>query len=176
MRVRAAGATARRMLICDRGHTRRRRRACGNVLTRAESGRDSSRGPRDFSKLDDGQPAFDAEATLAADIQRLSAQKAADKAAGSPSSDSSSGGGGGGEWQDRLNTALVVVFFIVLGFGAWLAAAAVEKSVAGTTVLSDTWFQLWPVLIQPAIGILMAASLFSGLAGWARENFSGDVK
>jgi len=70
----------------------------------------------------------------------------------------------------------MVVFFIVLGFGAWLAAAAVEKSVAGTTVLSDTWFQLWPVLIQPAIGILMAASLFSGLAGWARENFSGDVK
>jgi hypothetical protein len=111
---------------------------------------------------------FDAEATLLADIQRMRDEKAQDIASGLASPSSSTPGAAG--LQDTVNTGLVAVFFAVLVFGAWLAAGVAEKSVAGTTVLSDAWFSLWPVVIQPLIGILMAASLLSGITSWAQEN------
>jgi hypothetical protein len=78
--------------------------------------------------------------------------------------------------METLNTGLVALFFAVLFFGAWLAAGVAEQSVAGTTLLSDAWFKLWPTLIQPAIGVLMAAALVSGAAGWMRENGLGGPK
>ena len=74
------------------------------------------------------------------------------------------------DWLDSMNTALVVLFFVILGFGAWLLAGVAEQSALGSTKLSDAWFVLWPVVIQPALGILMTASLASGGAAWAREN------
>ena len=97
----------------------------------------------------------------------MKAEKAADVASGAAPSTPPNRGAG---FQDTLNTGLVAVFFAVLLFGAWLAAGVAEKSFAGTTVLSDAWFALWPVVIQPAIGVLMAASLLSGVTSWAQEN------
>ena len=123
--------------------------------------------PGDASEAEQPGRRFDAEATLQADIQRMRAEKAEDIASGLATPSSSNRGAG---LQDTLNTGLVTVFFAVLVFGAWLAAGVAEKSFAGTTVLSDAWFTLWPVVIQPLIGILMAASLLSGVTSWAQEN------
>jgi LPXTG-motif cell wall-anchored protein len=65
------------------------------------------------------------------------------------------GGGGGGEGLD--------------GSGS---GASDSSKISGTLLVS--WFALWPMVFQPAIGILMAGALFSGGAGWfsrrSREN------
>ena len=61
-------------------------------------------------------------------------------------------------------------FFFVLACGAVLVAGVAEQSTAKTTVIADFFFKIWPILVQPALGVLMAASLVSGAAGWAREN------
>ena len=34
----------------------------------------------------------------------------------------------------------------------------------------ETWIKLWPFVFQPAIGILMAGALLSGLVGWFKDN------
>jgi len=113
-----------------------------------------------------GVGSFDAAEELAQDIAALRAKSAA---APPPTQQR-----GQPEWLERLNTSLVAVFFVVIFFGAWLLAGLLETRVLKTEALSTTWLQLWPVLIQPALGVLMAASLASGLAGWLREQ--GEAK
>ncbi len=99
----------------------------------------------------------------------LRAQQAEKRSAsGASSSDSSKPASP--DWLDTLNSGLVALFFVILAFGAWLVVGVAEQSALGTTKLSDAWFVLWPVVIQPALGILMTAALVSGGAGWAREN------
>ena len=55
------------------------------------------------------------------------------------------GGGGGGEGENLSDSSKI------------------------TGPLLVSWFALWPMVFQPAIGILMAGALVSGGVGWLRE-------
>jgi len=62
-----------------------------------------------------------------------------------------------------LNVFLVVDFFLVLLSFFWLAIAVFGRSV-GVPLGIDLWYKLWQPLFTPAIGILMAGAIISGLA------------
>lgn len=64
-----------------------------------------------------------------------------------------------------LNLALVADFFLVLFSFFWLAIAVVGHTV-GIPVGLDIWYKLWQPVFTPAIGILMAGTIVSGLGGW----------
>jgi hypothetical protein len=64
-----------------------------------------------------------------------------------------------------LNQLLVVnVFLVLLGF-VWFAIAVVGRSV-GVPLGLDLWHRLWQPVFTPAIGILMAGAILSGLISW----------
>lgn len=64
-------------------------------------------------------------------------------------------------WLDRL---LVLDVFVVLGGAGWFAVAVVASS-QGLESPMRTFQALWEPLFTPAIGLLIAAALFSG--GWS---------
>ena len=64
-----------------------------------------------------------------------------------------------------LNLALVADFFFVLCSFFWLLIAVVGRS-AGVPLGLDLWYKLWQPVFTPAIGILMTATIVSGLSGW----------
>ncbi|OKH24983.1 hypothetical protein [Chroogloeocystis siderophila] len=64
-----------------------------------------------------------------------------------------------------LNTALVADFFLVLLSFFWLAIAVIGHTLNIPLGL-DLWYKLWQPVFTPAIGILMAGSIISGLIGW----------
>ena len=57
-------------------------------------------------------------------------------------------------------------FFLVLLILAWLAAGVAQTSMGSSSALLDAWYPLWPILWQPAIGVLMAGALVSGGLSW----------
>ncbi|MGB3755731.1 MAG: hypothetical protein WBA07_05070 [Rivularia sp. (in: cyanobacteria)] len=64
-----------------------------------------------------------------------------------------------------LNTFLVAdVFLVLIGFG-WFAVAVIGRS-TGIPLGLDLWYKLWEPLFTPAIGILMAGALLSGIISW----------
>lgn len=64
-----------------------------------------------------------------------------------------------------LNTVLVAdVFLVLIGFG-WFAIAVIGRS-TGIPLGLDLWYKLWEPLFTPAIGILMAGALLSGIISW----------
>ncbi len=64
-----------------------------------------------------------------------------------------------------LNTVLVAdVFLVLISFG-WLAVAVIGRS-TGIPLGLDLWYKLWEPLFTPAIGILMAGALLSGIISW----------
>ena len=122
-----------------------------------ESARELIRSPL----LGRGVQAFDASAELEADVARLRASATVRQPASAPPEEPGLG--------ERVNNALVSLFFLVLFFGAWLLAGLAETAALKTELLSSSWLKLWPVLIQPALGVLMTASIGSGLISWLRE-------
>lgn len=70
-----------------------------------------------------------------------------------------------------LNSFLVADFFLVLFGFFWLMFAAVGHS-AGIPLGLNIWHQLWQPLFSPAIGILMAGTIISGLAGWISKRLN----
>lgn len=66
------------------------------------------------------------------------------------------------EW---LNLALVANLFLVLLSFFWLAIAVVGHTFDIPLGL-DLWYKLWEPVFTPAIGILMAGALISGIASW----------
>lgn len=65
---------------------------------------------------------------------------------------------------------LIADFFLVLFVLAWLGAGVVQAGVSGgSSPLLDAWYPLWPILWQPAIGILMAGALVSGGVNWLQS-------
>ncbi|MUL38048.1 hypothetical protein [Gloeocapsopsis dulcis] len=64
-----------------------------------------------------------------------------------------------------LNTALVADFFLVLLSFFWLAIAVIGHTLHIPLGL-DLWYKLWQPVFTPAIGILMAGSIISGLTSW----------
>jgi hypothetical protein len=69
-----------------------------------------------------------------------------------------------------LNLALMAdLFFVLLSF-VWFAAAVIGRS-AGFPLGLDVWYKLWDPVMQPAIGILMAGAIASGVISWINKRF-----
>jgi hypothetical protein len=64
-----------------------------------------------------------------------------------------------------LNQLLVIDFFLVLLSFFWLAIAAFGRFV-GLPLGLDLWYSLWQPVFTPAIGIVIAGTLLSGLFSW----------
>lgn len=62
-----------------------------------------------------------------------------------------------------INLALVADFFFVLFAFFWLAIAVAGRTLHLPLGL-DWWYKLWQPVFTPAIGILMAGTIISGLA------------
>ena len=62
-----------------------------------------------------------------------------------------------------LNQFLMLDVFLVLLSFFWLAIAVVGHSI-GVPLGLDLWYRLWEPVFTPAIGLLMAGALLSGLA------------
>lgn len=69
---------------------------------------------------------------------------------------------------DWLNWILVANLFFVLFSFFWLATAVIGRSFHLNLGL-DLWYKLWTPVFNPAIGILMAGALISGLASWVNK-------
>ena len=71
------------------------------------------------------------------------------------------------EW---LNLALMIDIFFVLFSFFWFAIAVAGRSF-GVSLGLDVWYSLWMPLFQPAIGILMAGAILSGIISWINKRF-----
>ncbi|MEL6160542.1 MAG: hypothetical protein AAFQ40_08905 [Cyanobacteria bacterium J06623_5] len=69
-----------------------------------------------------------------------------------------------------LNTVLMLNLFFVLFCFAWFAIALIGRTVS-LDLGFDLWYSLWDPLIMPAIGILMAGALTSGISSWVSRKF-----
>ena len=65
-------------------------------------------------------------------------------------------------WLDRL---LVADVFVVIGGALWFLSAVICEA-RGVHQPLALFQKLWDPLFTPAIGLLMAAALFSGALGW----------
>ncbi len=73
-------------------------------------------------------------------------------------------------WAPLLQVLIADFFFIMLSL-AWLAAGLAEKAAFKSETLIGSWMPLWPMVFQPAIGVLMAGALVSGGIAWVQENW-----
>jgi hypothetical protein len=73
-----------------------------------------------------------------------------------------------------LNRILIAALFLSLaGFG-WFVIA-VSGAFMGIPLGYKLWTQLWVPLFQPALGLLMAGAIASGIGSWMRrQRSSGD--
>ncbi|MBD2775507.1 hypothetical protein [Iningainema tapete] len=70
-----------------------------------------------------------------------------------------------------LNLVLVADVFVVILSFVWLAVAVIGHT-AGVPLGLDLWYKLWQPVFTPAIGILMAGAIISGVIGWISRKFS----
>jgi len=70
-----------------------------------------------------------------------------------------------------LNQLLVVDVFLVLLAFLWLAIAVIGRSI-GVPLGLDLWYRLWEPVFTPAIGILMAGAILSGLISWLSKRLN----
>ncbi|NJL85952.1 MAG: hypothetical protein HC886_08190 [Leptolyngbyaceae cyanobacterium SM1_1_3] len=66
---------------------------------------------------------------------------------------------------NALNWILVANLFFVLFSFFWFAAALIGRSF-DVNLGFDLWYSLWEPLFMPAIGILMAGAILSGILSW----------
>ncbi len=71
--------------------------------------------------------------------------------------------------RDKLlsgfNLLLTADFFFVLASFFWFAIALLGRSFE-LSLGFDLWYSLWEPLFMPAIGLLMAGAIVSGVSGW----------
>ncbi len=72
-----------------------------------------------------------------------------------------------------ISWILVVDLGLVLLAFAWFMAAVVGRSMNLDLGL-DRWYSLWNPLILPAISVLMAGAIASGVIGWIGRKFGSD--
>ncbi len=73
-----------------------------------------------------------------------------------------------------LNIVLMAdVFFVLLSF-FWLAIALVGRSI-GVPLGFDLWYSLWEPVFTPAIGILMAGAILTGMINWISKRLSSST-
>lgn len=70
-----------------------------------------------------------------------------------------------------LNFVLMLDLFFVLLCFAWFAIALVGRAAKFPLGL-DLWLKLWDPVMQPALGILMAGALISGLSSWVMKRLN----
>ncbi|MEO0685428.1 MAG: hypothetical protein AAFY76_10400 [Cyanobacteria bacterium J06649_11] len=69
------------------------------------------------------------------------------------------------KFLNLLNKFLVAdVFLVLIGF-LWFVIAVIGRS-TGVPLGWELWYKLWEPLFTPAIGILMAGALASGIISW----------
>jgi hypothetical protein len=70
-----------------------------------------------------------------------------------------------------LNLALMLdLFFVLFGF-FWFAIAIAGRATKVPLGL-DLWYKLWEPVMQPAIGILMAGAILSGVISWINKRLN----
>jgi hypothetical protein len=70
--------------------------------------------------------------------------------------------------KSSLDLLLVVDVFVVIAGALWFAVAVICHSQTIEAPL-ELFQRLWEPLFTPAIGLLMAAALISGVLGWWRR-------
>lgn len=76
------------------------------------------------------------------------------------------------KFLSSLNLVLVVDTFVVLLSFFWFAIAVLGKG-AGIPLGLDLWYKLWQPVFTPAIGLLMAGALLSGVTSWIAKRLGG---
>ena len=72
-----------------------------------------------------------------------------------------------------ISWILVIDLGLVLVTFAWFMVAVVGRSMNLNLGL-DLWYSLWNPLILPAISVLMAGAIASGIVGWIGRKFGSD--
>jgi hypothetical protein len=67
-----------------------------------------------------------------------------------------------------LNTILMLDLFLVLLSFVWFAAAVIGRA-SNFPLGFDLWHRLWEPVFTPALGILMAGAIVSGVASWVTK-------
>jgi ABC-type enterochelin transport system permease subunit len=70
-----------------------------------------------------------------------------------------------------INLALVADFFLVLFAFFWLAIAVAGHALHLPLGL-NLWYKLWQPVFTPAIGILIAGTIVSGVTSWVAKRFN----
>jgi hypothetical protein len=70
-----------------------------------------------------------------------------------------------------LNLALMANMFLVLLSFFWFAIALIGRT-TGVPLGWDLWYRLWQPVFTPAIGILMAGAILSGVASWITKRLN----
>jgi len=79
-----------------------------------------------------------------------------------------------GSVKEAVDSFLIADFFFVLAALVWLAAGIASKFILKTESVYLAWYALWPVLFQPALGLLMLGAIISGVSGWMKEKGEGN--
>ncbi|MDX2273223.1 MAG: hypothetical protein NW237_14920 [Cyanobacteriota bacterium] len=72
--------------------------------------------------------------------------------------------------KNLLDRLLIANIFLVFGGFVWFVFS-VSGAFLGIPLGYKLWIQLWLPLFQPALGILMAGAIVSGLASWWLKRF-----
>ena len=69
-----------------------------------------------------------------------------------------------------LNVALMADLFLVLFSFLWLTVAVAGRA-ANVPLGLDLWYKLWEPVFTPALGVLMAGALLSGVLSWVTKRW-----
>lgn len=72
-----------------------------------------------------------------------------------------------------ISWVLVADLGLVLLSLGWFLAAVLGRSMNVDLGL-DLWYSLWNPLIMPALGVLMAGAIASGIVSWVGRRFNTD--
>jgi len=78
-----------------------------------------------------------------------------------------------GRISSLISWILVVDLALVLLSFAWFVVAVIGHTMNLELGL-NLWYSLWNPLILPAISILMAGAIASGVVGWITKRFKAD--
>lgn len=73
-----------------------------------------------------------------------------------------------------ISWVLVADLGLVLLSLGWFLVAVLGRSMNVDLGL-DLWYSLWNPLIMPALGVLMAGAIASGIVGWVGRRFNADA-
>lgn len=75
-----------------------------------------------------------------------------------------------------LMQVLIANFFFILFVLLWFVAGIGESAALQSSNLLNVWYPLWPLVFQPALGVLMLGALVSGAAGKLAEGKEDGTK